>query len=359
MSAGPMRSAATGSGSIIATVFAFVTVLACAPPQSVDRIDPESVTAQAPAPAATAAAPAAPGEGGTLAPSSLPTVDGGSEIPGTGSDAGMTVMIDPGAPAGTPATPVPADPVIPAPDAGSSGSVPTAPSPDAAGVVTPPDAGDPGSPAPARDAGAPDATPVRWAAIIVANPLAPGPADQVVRRNAELRGLKVFWVPDFAVAADVSTATIVVITNGVRRFGSFATFRDAGIPIIVMKSSALDDLDMTGANRSVDYDEEDADDLLIIDDHHPLAAGLHGTLPFAASGTSIAWGHPSATAVRIAGLAKVPAKFVIFGYDKGSAMLTRAAPARRIALLIGDRLSERGSNEANRLLSAAFDWSLR
>jgi hypothetical protein len=174
-----------------------------------------------------------------------------------------------------------------------------------------------------------------------------------------MRGLKVFWVPDFAVAADVASASIVVITNGVRRFGSFTSFRDAGIPLVVMKSSALDDLDMTGTNRSVDYDEEDADDLLIIDDHHPLAAGLHGTLPFAASGASIAWGHPSATALRIAGLASVPAKFVIFAYDKGSAMLNRTAPARRIALLIGDRLSERGSNEANRLLSAAFDWSLR
>jgi hypothetical protein len=344
-----MRSAARPSSPILATVFAFVTVLACAPPQSVNRIDPEATTSQAgaaPAPAATE---------GTLAPSSLPVgADGGSA-----PEAGV-VMIDPAPPA---VTPVPADPAASAPDAGN-GAAPTATPPDAGSIVAPPDAGaavDLGSPTPAHDAGAPDLTPVpaRWAAIVMPNPLAPGPADQIVRRHAETRGLKVFWVPDLAAAADVSTATIVVLTNGVRRSASFASFRDAAIPIIVMKSSALDDLDMTGSNRSVDYDEESADDLLIIDDRHPLAAGLHGILPFASSDAPIAWGHPSATASRIAGLAQVPAKFVIFGYDKGSTMMTRSAPARRIALLIGDRLSDRGSSEANRLLDAALDWALR
>jgi hypothetical protein len=233
--------------------------------------------------------------------------------------------------------------------------------PDAGAPITTPDAGGADLGAPARDAGAPDLAPppARWAAIVMTNPLAPGPADQIVRRHVETRGLKVFWVPDFALAADVSTASIVIITNGVRRSGSFASFRDAAIPMIVMKSTALDDLDMTGGNRSVDSDEEAADDLLILDDRHPLAAGLRGTLPFADSDAPIAWGHPSATAVRIAGLAKVPAKFVIFAYDKGSMMLTRPAPARRMALLFGDRLSDRGSNEANRLLDAALDWSLR
>jgi hypothetical protein len=167
-------------------------------------------------------------------------------------------------------------------------------------------------------------------------------------------------LPDLAVASNAAGAALVIISPGVRRFGSFATFRDTLSAVIVMKASALDDLDLTGGNRSIDFDEEDADDLLILDDRHPLSAGLHGTLPFGETSGSLAWGHPSAQAFRVAGLASVPAKFAIFAYDKGALMITRAAPARRVALLIGDRLSDLvAAIEANRLFDAAVDWSLR
>jgi hypothetical protein len=207
----------------------------------------------------------------------------------------------------------------------------------------------------------PDLAPVlRTAGIVVGNSLAPSFSDQIMRRHLEARGLKVSWLSETAVPAEAAGTALVVISSNVRRFANFASLRDSASAIIVMRSAALDDLDMTGANRSIDFDDEDTDDLLILDDRHPLAAGLHGTLPFSATDQSLGWGHPSSQAFRVAGLAAVPAKFAIFAYDKGALMISRPAPARRVALLIGgDRISDREASEASRLFDAAVDWSLR
>jgi hypothetical protein len=231
---------------------------------------------------------------------------------------------------------------------GSGGSIDAAGMPDlrpaTPDAITPPDL----------------APPVRTAGIIVSNSLAPSFSDQIMRRHLEARGLKVSWLAETTVPAETAGAALVVISSDVRRFASFVSLRDSASAIIVMRAAALDDLDMTGANRSIDFDDEDTDDLLILDDRHPLAAGLHGTLPFSATDQPLGWGHPSSQASRVAGLAAVPAKFAIFAYDKGAQMISRPAPGRRVALLIGaDRISDREASEASRLFDAAVDWSLR
>jgi hypothetical protein len=371
MSAGPMRSARIGKFKIVATAFALATMLvACAPPQSVDRIDPAHVEASTPTtPSTTGTEPAAP----VIGTASLPTPSSDAGALAGPPDGGITPpgpSVNP--PPGPPTTPSPGDPASGAgSDAGNAGGGPKTDAAAAGHDVSTPDSAaidlaPPPPPPPAIDAGAPVITPPppppKWAAIVMGNPLVPTTTDLTIRHHLEARNLKVVLLPDVALANDVAGAALVVISTSCRRFAAFATFRDTTSAFIVMKPSALDDLDMTGPNRSVDYDEQAADDLLILDDRHPLAAGLHGTLAFTQTDAPVGWGHPSAYASRVAGLATVPAKFAIFAYETAAFMLTRPAAGRRIALLIGDRLSDRtdrGPTDGNRLFDAAVDWSLR
>lgn len=331
-----------------------VVPAACAPPQSVDRIDPAQQPA-APAPA--------PPDNPALQPSNVATADAGvsTGVPGATPDAmpqgsaPITPLevdagnLDPGG-SGTDAPPAPggagdALPASPVAAIADSGPIDlAAPSPD-------------GLPAP--DAGTPPPAPPRRITFVVGDAQYPSTGDRALRGFLETRGWRVSTVGDSAVSADAGAPALLIISSSCRASALMGKFRDLAIPVITMKASLLDDLDMTGPARSVDFDEEDAQDLTVFDDRHPLAAALRGTIRPTNTPAPMVWGHPSASAIRIAGLASSPAKFAIFAYDKGAAMMTRTAQAKRVAFFATDRLITHATPDGLRLFDAAVVWSMR
>ena len=124
-------------------------------------------------------------------------------------------------------------------------------------------------------------------------------------------------IGDGSIIGDGGGAALVIISSTCRASALMDKVRDLAIPVITMKASLLDDMDMTGPERSVDYDEEEALIWLC------STTGIHWPPPCAAPSDltntpgAMVWGHPSPSAIRIAGLANSPAKFAIFAYEKG------------------------------------------
>ena len=99
----------------------------------------------------------------------------------------------------------------------------------------------------------------------------------------------------------------------------------------------------------------------IVDGTTPLASGMAMGTSFSAIGTSrstsVYWGNPGGTPIKVATVVGAPTQLISFAYEKGATMATGTAPARRVALgfktdVIGDL-----SIESTKLLNAAIEWT--
>jgi hypothetical protein len=305
-------------------------LIGCAPPVAVDRTTapaaPETPVMPADTDASLEPAPS---------PVPLPTADAGTD--------------DTLAPMSPPPAPSPSDP-LPAPTADAGG-----PAPDAtAGAPQAPPSQPPSADAqPVVDVAPPPA----HAALVVGNVTPPSAGDLQMRRLLEARGYVVSMLLDTQPPRNAASAQVIIISSSCRGSVLMGAYRDVLTPIVTMKISVFDDMDFTGSNRSIDFDESDGSNLLIFDEGHPLAAGLRGTIRATSVPSSMAWGRPAAGAHRIAGLAETPARVTIFAFDKGAPMMTRRAPAKRVGLFVTDGVAEKLTPEGQRLFAAAVDWA--
>jgi hypothetical protein len=101
----------------------------------------------------------------------------------------------------------------------------------------------------------------------------------------------------------------------------------------------------------------DQDTIAIIDDQHPLAAGKAvGSVKVTSAKTTLNWGAPSASAIKIATLVDQPAKHAIFAYEAGAAMATGSAPARRVGWFARADLPPLLTADGWKLFEAAVLW---
>jgi hypothetical protein len=90
-----------------------------------------------------------------------------------------------------------------------------------------------------------------------------------------------------------------------------------------------------------------------------MAAGLSGTQTVYNSSYFIAWGTPSANAVKVATLTSNANNATIFGYEKDVTMAGMTAPARRAGFFFSDfSANSYSNNNAWRLFEAAVTWAL-
>jgi hypothetical protein len=196
-------------------------------------------------------------------------------------------------------------------------------------------------------------------AFLIAMPAAPVPAEIEMRQRLEARGFEVRFIADNAPATEASNAALVLISSTVHSPSLTIGFHTLAKPIIAMKSSLFDELGMTGEVRGADSGEDSGSDVRIIDETHPLAAGLRGMVRIVPSPAIVAWGRPPAGAAKVAVMGLEPTKVALFAYERGAMMLDRVAPARRVGFFATDRSGIAGTNEAMRLFDAAVDWALR
>jgi hypothetical protein len=71
------------------------------------------------------------------------------------------------------------------------------------------------------------------------------------------------------------------------------------------------------------------------------------------------WGKPGPGATIVATLCGEPTHAVVFAYEKGATMdYDFIAPARRVALFLGNRSFEKLSADGNAIFDAAVDYAL-
>jgi hypothetical protein len=244
------------------------------------------------------------------------------------------------------------------------------PLPDSAPPPGPPDA----LPPPVDVAAVPDLAPLDTAvsvdsavppmapatvAFVVGSAANPTPGDRRLAARMIERGLRVRLVDHTLPGDALSAAQLVLISASCASANIGATFRAVALPVVSLEAFVFDDMGLTGAEKSVDFDEDQGTVINITNVGHELAAGLSGSLTVAASPANLAWGRPSATAVTIAVLATSSAKTALFAYDRGTLMAGLAAPARRVGFFATETLAETLSDAGLALFDAAIAWALR
>lgn len=154
---------------------------------------------------------------------------------------------------------------------------------------------------------------------------------------------------------------LVVISATVKANVLGGRYRAVKVPVVNFENDVLDDMDMSGKRRGVDFgDVEDHQHVKLINAPHPLAAGLpSGYVELFKRGAALGWGVPGPGATTIATPPGAPDKATIFAYEKGATMDHEVlAPARRVYLPIDYDAWTDLTDNGVKLVDSALDWVL-
>ena len=157
--------------------------------------------------------------------------------------------------------------------------------------------------------------------------------------------------------ADSSGKALVVISSTVTPTSVGTKFRTVSVPVLTWESGLFNDMGMTGSTNKDRGTKSGQTQISITNPSHPLAAGVVGTATVVNSAKTFNWGKPNANAITIATISGDSAKTAIFGYEPGVAMPGLTAPARRLAIFMGDDSAEVLNNNGIFLLNSAIKWT--
>jgi hypothetical protein len=186
--------------------------------------------------------------------------------------------------------------------------------------------------------------------------------DDKVRAHLESRGMDVTMVDEKASVAEAKGADLVIISSVVSARDMVGTqFRDVKVPLLTWESDLFDSLRLTGQKKGEDFGELAKEHYInVVNAPSPLAGGLAaGKRWVYPRDGDMGWGKPAPGATVVATVPGEPSHAVVFGYEKGATMdYDFIAPARRIALFLGNRSFENLSHDGLALFDAATDWAL-
>jgi hypothetical protein len=193
------------------------------------------------------------------------------------------------------------------------------------------------------------------AALFVVGSTTLSAGDALAKAEMEALGFQV-TVTASANASEASGKAVVAISHTVNSGLVAGTFAATAVPVVSWEPLVWDDMGMTGAEGSGTGTTTGTQVAMVASAaSHPLAAGLSGTQTVYAASNALNWGIPNANAARVATLAADATKYTVFGYEAGSAMVSQAAPARRVGLFVqpGDVTTAGWS-----LFRAALAWAV-
>lgn len=159
-----------------------------------------------------------------------------------------------------------------------------------------------------------------------------------------------------AVAADANEKGLVVLSSTVTSSDVNTKFRTTQTPVLTWENALFDDLGMTGNAAADQNTAASQTQVQIINAAHPLAAGLSGTVTVVSAASIFSWGNPNANAAKIVTLPGNANQAVVFGYEKGAAMVGLTAPARRVGLFMEDATAASWNAQGQALFNAAIRW---
>lgn len=206
----------------------------------------------------------------------------------------------------------------------------------------------------------PIAKPIVWYVTRLAH--ADRAEDDKVRAHLESLGFAVTMVDQSAPVAHASGAQLVIISSVVSARDMVGTaYRDIGVPLLTWESDLFDSLRFTGQRKGVDFGELAAEHYVnVVNAPSPLAGGVAaGKRWVYPRDGEMGWGRPAPGATVVATIPGEPDHAVLFGYEKGATMdYDFIAPARRVAVFLGNRSFEHLSADGLSMFDAAVQWAL-
>lgn len=159
-------------------------------------------------------------------------------------------------------------------------------------------------------------------------------------------------------ATDAAGQDLIIISESSESVEVNNKLRDVAVPIVTWEGWLQDNFKMTGATVNVDYGENlKQQTIRIVDDTHPLAAGLSGVVTTVTNNRNkFQWGKPNGNAAIVAVDVNNAQQIMIYAYEQGAQMIGLNAPARRIFIhnATGPSLTTAGW----RLFEAAINWAV-
>jgi endoglucanase len=130
------------------------------------------------------------------------------------------------------------------------------------------------------------------------------------------------------------------------------------IPLISWKNSLFDEFGWTGKRLNLDYGRITGSSIDIVQESHPIAAGLLGTVQVTHQLEELTWGLPNENAEIIATPEGDADKATIFSYETGVQMYNdMVASARRVGFFFSDDNPESITEDGWKLFKQAIVWA--
>lgn len=186
--------------------------------------------------------------------------------------------------------------------------------------------------------------------------------DDKIIAHLEQRGMIVKLVNQDAPVSAANGEDLVIISSVVSARDMVGTpFRDVRVPLVTWESDLFDSLRFTGQKKGEDFGEVAKEHYVnVVNAPSPLAGGVAaGKRWVYPRDDEMGWGKPGPGATIVATLAGEPGRAVVFAYERGATMdYDFIAPARRVALFLGNRSFEKLSADGNAIFDAALDWAM-
>jgi subtilisin family serine protease len=149
---------------------------------------------------------------------------------------------------------------------------------------------------------------------------------------------------------------LLVISSSVRASDVSSEYEDVQVPVLTWEAEIYKDMKMTNSNSGDFGFASNLTQISLTNTAHPLAAALTGWQSVFQGNSQVAWGKPSSAAFKVASLTADTSKSALFGYDKGSAMIGKSAPDRRIGFFMNDTTAL--TAQGWQLFDAAVTWAV-
>ncbi len=186
--------------------------------------------------------------------------------------------------------------------------------------------------------------------------------DDKVRAYLEKRGMTVTMVDESTPSSAARGEDLVIISSVVSaRDMAGTSYKDVPVPLVTWEADLFDSLRFTGSKKGEDFGEIEKEHYInVVNAPNPLAGGLPaGKRWVYPRDDEMGWAKPAPGATVIATIPGEPQHAVVFAYEKGATMdYDFIAPARRVALFLGNRAFDKLSADGSALFDAAIDWAV-
>jgi hypothetical protein len=197
------------------------------------------------------------------------------------------------------------------------------------------------------------------ALYVVDDPSSLDAGDVILQMSLQIRGMVVTFAPSTGPASLATGQNVVIVSSGAGA-GDFApVFKDVPVPMIVFGNSAYQNLGWIPSSSKGSVNSTtlaslvDASTTLSSD----IMAGVGFKMILDIRSTSLYWGTPGGSPIKVASIMGSPSELVVFAFEKGAAMATGTAAARRVGFGVKTDSIQDVTIEGFKLLTAAIEWT--